>query len=179
MQANNEIGGLNRYVSTDALLLIGRILFSLIFIWSGFGKIVNFEGMSGYIGSLGLPVPELFNVIEIIIELGGGLALFFGVLFRLATLAIIVHTIIASLLVHHFWSVGCGSGAQPDHPLHEERHHRRRPAVPECAGTGRDQPRQDVWRQIEPYRIHLMRSGGVRKGAAVFISKWPPHLNQR
>jgi putative oxidoreductase len=105
MGSNNEIGGLNRYVSPDALLLIGRVLVSLIFIWSGFGKLVNFDGMSGYIGSLGLPVPWLFNIIEIVIELGGGLALFFGVFFRLAALGIIVHTIIATLLVHHFWSV--------------------------------------------------------------------------
>ena len=105
MQSNNDIGALDRYVSADTLLLIGRILFSLIFIWSGFGKIMNFEGMSGYIGSLGLPVPELFNVIEIIIEFIGGLALFFGVFFRLATVLIIIHTILASILVHHFWSV--------------------------------------------------------------------------
>jgi putative oxidoreductase len=105
MQDSNEIGALDRYVSADTLLLIGRILFSLIFIWSGFGKIMNFDGMSGYIGSLGLPVPWLFNVIEIVIEFLGGLGLFFGVLFRLSTVGMIAHTILASLLVHHFWSV--------------------------------------------------------------------------
>ncbi|HEY1721195.1 MAG TPA: DoxX family protein [Magnetospirillaceae bacterium] len=105
MQSNNEIGALDKFISKDALLLIGRVLVSLIFIWSGIGKVMNFGGMSGYIGSLGLPVPELFTVIEIIIELGGGLALFFGVLFRLAVLGIIVHTILTALLVHHFWSV--------------------------------------------------------------------------
>jgi putative oxidoreductase len=77
----------------------------LIFIWSGFGKIVNFDGMAGYIDHLGVPLPSVVNVIEIIIEFGGGLALFFGVFFRLATLAIIVHTILASFIVHHFWSV--------------------------------------------------------------------------
>jgi putative oxidoreductase len=105
MRNNNEIGALDRYVSADTLLLIGRVLFSLIFIWSGFGKIVNFDGMSGYIGSLGLPVPWLFNIIEIILEFVGGLALFFGVFFRLSTVGLIIHTILASLLVHHFWSV--------------------------------------------------------------------------
>ncbi len=104
MQNNNEIGALDRYVSADTLLLIGRVLFSLIFIWSGFGKIVNFDGMTGYIDHLGVPLPAVANVIEIILEFVGGLALFFGVFFRLATVGLIVHTILAALIVHHFWS---------------------------------------------------------------------------
>lgn len=105
MQSNNEIGALNRYVSTDTLLLIGRVLFSLIFIWSGWSKITGFDGTVGYIEHLGVPLPSVVNVIEIVLEFGGGLALFFGVLFRLATIGLLVHTILASFVVHHFWSV--------------------------------------------------------------------------
>ena len=105
MQDDKEIGALNRFVSPDSLKLAGRILFSLIFIWSGWGKIAAFGFMAGYVEKLGVPLPTVALIIDIVLELGGGLALFFGVFMRLATLGLIVHTVLAALFVHTFWSV--------------------------------------------------------------------------
>jgi len=44
---------------TNVAALVGRILVAAIFLISGFGKIGGFEGVVGYIGSKGLPMPEV------------------------------------------------------------------------------------------------------------------------
>ena len=55
---------------SDALSLIGRIFLSVIFLVSGFGKVGGFEGVVGAIASKGFPMPQVFAVATIAIELG-------------------------------------------------------------------------------------------------------------
>src|ERR1700751_4737773 len=62
----------------DTVALLGRIVMSIIFITSGFGKLVGFAGTEHMIESKGVPLPEIAAVIAVLIELGGGLALLFG-----------------------------------------------------------------------------------------------------
>lgn len=85
--------------------LVGRILIALIFVWSGFGKIVGFEGTVGYIASKGLPLPQLGAIAAILVELGGGLMLIFGFKARWAAAAMFVFTAMAALIFHDFWAV--------------------------------------------------------------------------
>jgi putative oxidoreductase len=91
---------LNRYGP-----LTGRILIALIFVLSGFGKVTGFEGTVGYIAGKGLPLPQLFAIGAIIIELGGGLMLVFGWRARWAAAALLVFTAFAALIFHNFWAV--------------------------------------------------------------------------
>jgi len=83
----------------------GRILLSLMFIISGWGKITGFAGTAGYMASKGIPVPELLLPITIIVELGGGLMLLVGWKARLAASAIFLFIIPATLVFHNFWAV--------------------------------------------------------------------------
>lgn len=83
----------------------GRILLSLMFIISGWGKITGFAGTAGYMASKGMPFPELLLVGTIIIELGGGLLLLAGWQARFAALAIFLFIIPATLIFHNFWAV--------------------------------------------------------------------------
>ncbi|GBG15750.1 putative oxidoreductase [Novimethylophilus kurashikiensis] len=85
--------------------LVGRILIALIFVWSGFGKIVGFEATVGYIASKGLPLPQLGTIAAILVELGGGLMLIFGFKARCAAAAMFVFTAMAALIFHDFWAV--------------------------------------------------------------------------
>jgi len=85
--------------------LAGRILLSLMFIISGWGKITGFAGTAGYMASKGMPFPELLLSVAIAIELGGGLMLLFGWKARLAALAIFLFIIPATLVFHNFWAV--------------------------------------------------------------------------
>lgn len=85
-------------------LLIGRILLALIFIGSGFGKIMGFEGTAAHMAAAGLPMAKALLVPTIAIELGGGLMLAVGYKARWAALAIFLFLIPATLVFHAFWS---------------------------------------------------------------------------
>jgi len=85
--------------------LIGRILIALIFVYAGYGKLTGFDGTVGYIASKGLPLPQLFALGAIVVELGGGLLLIAGWQARPAAAAMLVFTALAGLLFHNFWAV--------------------------------------------------------------------------
>lgn len=89
----------------DPAVLAGRILLGLIFVLSGLGKISGFAGTVGYIAAKGLPLPELLTALTIAIELGGGLALVFGLYTRWAALALAAFSVLSALIFHDFWAV--------------------------------------------------------------------------
>lgn len=88
----------------DIAALVARILLSIMFIKSGFGKIPGFEGTAGYIASKGLPMPQLLAIGAIVVELGGGLLLLVGYKARWAALAIFLFLIPTLLFFHNFWT---------------------------------------------------------------------------
>jgi len=79
---------------------ISRLLLSAIFILSAVNKIIGFAGMSGFLASLGWPAPGLWLTLAILFELLGGLGLLFGFRVRWASLALILFTVLATVLVH-------------------------------------------------------------------------------
>ena len=85
-------------------VLVGRILLGLIFVLAGFGKIGGFEGTVGYIASKGLPLPQLVAGLTICMEVGGGLALMFGLYTRWAAFGLAIFTLLAALIFHNFWA---------------------------------------------------------------------------
>ena len=89
----------------NPLALVGRLLLALLFLPAGIMKIGGFAGTAGYIGSQGLPLPELGAMIAIIVEVGGGLALIAGLKTRVAALALAVFTLVATFVFHNFWGV--------------------------------------------------------------------------
>ena len=85
----------------DGALVLGRVLIAAIFILSGFGKITDFAGTTGYIASVGLPLAPVGTVIAIVVELIGGLMLLVGFKTRLVALVIAGFTIVAGALFHN------------------------------------------------------------------------------
>src|SRR5690348_15928395 len=89
---------------SDAIAaLIGRILIAAIFINSGFGKLTGFGGFVAQLSAKGLPLPWAAGALAVLFELGGGLALALGFRTRHAAMALILFTVIATLLYHDFW----------------------------------------------------------------------------
>jgi len=84
--------------------LTGRILLALIFVISGYNKIVGFEGTVGYIASKGLPLAQLGAVLAIVVELGAGVLLVIGWQARWAATAIFLFLIPTTLIFHGFWA---------------------------------------------------------------------------
>ncbi len=89
----------------NPLTLTGRVLLALLFLPAGIGKIGGFAGTVGYIGSVGLPLPQLAAVLSIVVEVGGGLALLAGFGTRLAALALALFTLVATFVFHNFWAM--------------------------------------------------------------------------
>ena len=72
----------------NLLALAGRVLLALLFLPAGLSKIGGFSGTVGYIGSAGLPLPEVAAVVAIVVEVGGAVALILGFGTRFAALAL-------------------------------------------------------------------------------------------
>ena len=89
----------------DQVLLLARLLVVPLFIYSGIGKILAFgvtaARLPGGEGGFG----SFLAAGSIVIELGAALALILGVYARCAALALIVFTILATVMFHNFWAV--------------------------------------------------------------------------
>ena len=87
----------------------GRLLLALIFVTSGYGKLVGFDGTVGYIAAKGLPLPQLAAAAAIAIELVGGVLLVIGWQARWAATAIFLFLIPTTLIFHPFWAAAAAN----------------------------------------------------------------------
>ncbi|MDX1689448.1 MAG: DoxX family protein [Acidimicrobiia bacterium] len=87
------------------VILIGRILYALVFVGSGIVRhLVRMEETSRYAASRGVPAATplvLFSGLGIV---AGGLGVGFGVWADLAVLGLVAYSLVAAVLVHHFWT---------------------------------------------------------------------------
>jgi putative oxidoreductase len=93
--------GLRRY--TDALapyaVTILRVLVGLTFLLTGLPKTQNFAGFTGFVGSLGFPMPVFFAAVVVTLEVIGGLLLIAGLGTRWVSALLIVEMLVTTLLV--------------------------------------------------------------------------------
>ncbi|KJS20906.1 MAG: membrane protein [Hoeflea sp. BRH_c9] len=88
-------------MSTNLILLIARVLLSIMFISAGFSKLGAVEGTTGYIASLGLPVPGVTVWLTIALEILGGIAILVGFFTRYAAWALAAFCVLAGFLAHY------------------------------------------------------------------------------
>jgi putative oxidoreductase len=88
----------------DWAALVGRGLFAVPFILSGWGKVTDVAGTAGYIAGAGLPFPQLLAIASIVVELGGGVAILLGWKTRWVALAFVAFLIIITPIFHAFWA---------------------------------------------------------------------------
>ncbi|MFY3385426.1 DoxX family protein [Paracidovorax sp. MALMAid1276] len=89
----------------NLLALASRLLLAALFLPAGISKLTGFAGTVGYITSVGLPMPTVAAAIAVVVEIGGSLALIFGVGTRFAALALAFFTLVASFFFHAYWSL--------------------------------------------------------------------------
>lgn len=80
---------------------IGRLLLSMIFIFSGFTKITGYAATQGYMESMG--VSGMLLPLVIAVELLGGIAILLGFKARLVAILMAGFSIVSALLFHQFW----------------------------------------------------------------------------
>ena len=81
--------------------LIGRLLLSMIFIFSGFTKITGYAATQGYMEAMG--VPGMLLPLVIAVELLGGIAILLGFKARLVAILMAGFSVVSALLFHQFW----------------------------------------------------------------------------
>ncbi|MFZ4107583.1 MAG: DoxX family protein [Candidatus Planktophila sp.] len=87
----------------NTVLVIGRILFALIFINSGLSHLTKLEAMTGYATYKKVPAAKLGVIVSGLMILIGGLYIVFGVYADLGALLIAIFLIPTAFLMHAFW----------------------------------------------------------------------------
>jgi putative oxidoreductase len=85
------------------LPLVARLLMAAIFVVFGVRKVLAFAGTVAYFTKLGFPAAEVFAVIAIVIEIGGGILLIIGWKTRWVAWLLALFTLIAMLMAHRYW----------------------------------------------------------------------------
>ena len=93
---------MNRQTEVAGLWL-ARALIAAIYLFSGVGKLMNFDGTVAYIASKQLPLPAVAAGLAALVEVGGSLMLLIGFRARVAAAAMVVFTLAAAFLFHDFW----------------------------------------------------------------------------
>jgi uncharacterized membrane protein YphA (DoxX/SURF4 family) len=87
----------------DIVLIIGRVLFALLFISSGVSHLTKLEAMTGYAQYKKVPAAKFSVVLSGLMILIGGLYIAFGIYADLGALLIALFLIPTSFLMHAFW----------------------------------------------------------------------------
>ena len=82
------------------LVLVGRVLLSVIFIVSGYGKIAGAVGTAAYFGQMGFPAPLVVAYLVGAFELLAGLAGLVGFQVRAVGIALAAFCIATALVAH-------------------------------------------------------------------------------
>ncbi|AYA42038.1 DoxX family protein [Xenorhabdus nematophila] len=89
----------------DSGLLVARILISILFIIAGYGKLgPAYAGTQEFMEVM--KVPGILLPLTILLELGGGLAILFGLLTRTTAVFTFIFCILTALLFHHDFADG-------------------------------------------------------------------------
>ena len=87
----------------ENLLLIGRVVFSIMFIGSGVGHLMDSEGSAAYAESRGISNAATMVQISGVALLAGGVGTLLGIWTDLALLGIAVLVLIIAFMTHAFW----------------------------------------------------------------------------
>lgn len=88
----------------DELWLIGRILFSALFVMSGIGHLVDIEGSTAYATAKGIAPARPGVIAAGAAFVVGGLSVAFGIWGDLGALLLVVTLLPVTFLMHKFWA---------------------------------------------------------------------------
>ncbi|MFD6158309.1 DoxX family protein [Nocardia sp. NPDC060256] len=87
----------------DVVVLIGRVLFSVLFLSSALGHFMQTEAMTGYTASKGVPMAKLSVLGSGALFGLGGLSVLLGVWADLGSVLLAALLVVTALLMHPFW----------------------------------------------------------------------------
>src|SRR5258706_12523277 len=87
------------------VLLIGRVVFSFFFLYSGFNHLTKLSTYAQYAGASGVPAPTVLTALSGLMLLAGGLSILLGFKVRWGSLLIAAFLVPAAFTVHKFWGI--------------------------------------------------------------------------
>lgn len=87
----------------DYTHLAGRILFSLVFLASGFGHLTRLEAMGGYAASKGVPAPKVMTAVTGVMILVGSLLVLLGWHRFIGAGLLVLFLLPTPFIMHAFW----------------------------------------------------------------------------
>ena len=88
----------------DAVLVIGRVLFALIFVASGINHITKADHMTGYAQFKKVPAAKASVILSGVFFLLAAASLILGVYADLGALVLAVLLVIMAVMFHNFWT---------------------------------------------------------------------------
>ncbi len=86
--------------------LVGRILFSLIFLMSGImGHLIGLSGTAAYAASKGVPMPTIAVAVSGIIALLGAISIILGYKAKVGAWLLVLFLVPVTAMMHQFWTV--------------------------------------------------------------------------
>lgn len=87
----------------DVVILIGRILFAMVFLGSAMGHLTKTKDMAAYAQARGLPMPEIAVLASGVLLVVGGLMVALGLWADLGALLLLAFLLPTAVLMHPFW----------------------------------------------------------------------------
>ena len=88
---------MNNERNLDLALLLLRIVVGVIFVLAGWGKLTGIEGVQGFFGNIGIPLPGLMAWVVALVEFAGGLMVLVGVWIRYPSILLAFIMVVAIL----------------------------------------------------------------------------------
>lgn len=92
------------HIITNFGPLLGRLLVGGMFTYAGITKFMDLAGTGAFIGSVGLPAPEVLAILTAALEVIAGVMLIIGFKTRLAAVVLAVFTVLTVIFFHADWS---------------------------------------------------------------------------
>lgn len=89
----------------DIIFIVGRILFALIFINSGFAHFAQREAMTGYAQFKKVPAAKLAVPLTGLMILLGGLSVVLGFWVDFGALLLAAFLVVSAFMMHNFWTM--------------------------------------------------------------------------
>lgn len=86
-------------------MFLGRLCLSVVFIFGGLGKFMDYDSTAQYMASKGFTFIPFFLVSAALVELIGGLSLLLGLKVRWGAAILLLFLIPTTLIFHDFWNL--------------------------------------------------------------------------
>ena len=87
----------------DVVILIGRVMFSLLFLGAAMGHLIRSDAMANFAASRGVPQPQAATLLSGLLIGAGGLMVLLGIWADLGALLLFVFLMGTTFMVHRFW----------------------------------------------------------------------------